>query len=186
MYGKTTNNTTESTRIQKTPARLTSHSRDYPIKSEGRLSTKLDPEALMPLDPRHIEALLTAAHTAAGLAYAPYSHIHVGAALLCDDGTIVQGANMENRSYGLTVCAERTALFRALLEGRRAFTALAIYSPDVPTLLTPCGACRQVLSEFLPPETPIVCHDPEGEPRIFTLGELYPHDSLRHLNPQAP
>lgn len=92
-------------------------------------------------------ALIAAARDARASAYAPYSHFSVGAALLCSDGTIVIGCNVENASYGLSMCAERTAVFSAVAGGRRSFEAIAVAGP--PGKATPpCGACRQVLVEF--------------------------------------
>ena len=82
-------------------------------------------------------------------AYSPYSKVRVGAALLSEDGRVFTGCNVENASYGLTCCAERTALVKAVSEGARAFRAIAI-ATDRPRALMPCGACRQMLSEFAP------------------------------------
>ncbi len=95
------------------------------------------------------EELLSRAREAAALAYVPYSRFPVGAALVTGDGTIVTGANVENASYGLTVCAERNAVFAAVLAGHREITALAVAAPRA-IRASPCGACRQVLNEFLP------------------------------------
>ncbi len=85
--------------------------------------------------------LLKMAYAAAENAYAPYSNLHVGAALLCKDGTVFVGCNVENASYGVSCCAERTALFSAIAAGKRDFSAVACTH-------TPCGICRQALSEF--------------------------------------
>ena len=90
--------------------------------------------------------LLEKAREAMEAAYVPYSHFQVGACLLCDDGRMFSGCNVENASYGLTNCAERTAIFKAVSEGARVFTTIAIASKTMPPW--PCGACRQVLSEF--------------------------------------
>jgi len=92
--------------------------------------------------------LLALAVRARRAAYAPYSRFTVGAALLAADGRVFTGCNIENASYGLTVCAERVALAKAVSEGVRSFSALAIAGPK--TSITPCGACRQVLAEFAP------------------------------------
>jgi cytidine deaminase len=128
-----------------------------------------------------LDALFRAAWAAAEAAYAPYSHFRVGAALLAADGTVYTGCNVENRSFGLTVCAERTALFKAVSEGRREFLALAIAAPDSPAAVGPCGACRQVLSEFMPPEAPVRFAG-SGPDRVDTsLGTLMPYDSLHDL-----
>ncbi len=93
------------------------------------------------------EKLIEIAQEARTRAYVPYSKFKVGAALLTKEGKVFSGCNVENASYGLTCCAERTAIFKAVSEGYRNFAAIAIIA-DVPTLCSPCGACRQVLSEF--------------------------------------
>ena len=92
-------------------------------------------------------ALLDAARAARAHAYAPYSAYAVGAALRCDDGTIVSGCNVENASYGISMCAERAAIFAAISGGHRRFAAIAIAGPHGETT-APCGACRQALAEF--------------------------------------
>ena len=93
------------------------------------------------------EKLIEIAKEAREKAYVPYSKFKVGAALLTKEGNVFSGCNVENASYGLTCCAERTAIFKAVSEGQRNFTALAVVA-DVPTLCSPCGACRQVIAEF--------------------------------------
>lgn len=93
------------------------------------------------------EKLIEMAKEAREKAYVPYSKFKVGAALLTKDGQMFTGCNVENASYGLTCCAERTAIFKAVSEGQRDFAAIAVVA-DVPTLCSPCGACRQVMSEF--------------------------------------
>lgn len=96
-----------------------------------------------------VNRLLSAAIAARGRAYAPYSKFLVGAALLCPDGEIFSGCNVENISYGLTICAERTAAATAISQGHQKFTALAVVTEtNLPT--SPCGACRQFLAEFSP------------------------------------
>ena len=111
-------------------------------------------------------------------AYAPYSKFHVGAALLCADGEIFTGANVENVSYGGTICAERVAITAAVTHGHRDFTAISIVgAPDgqAPTeSCLPCGFCRQFMSEFCSADFEIIVADGEGV-RVFTLGELLPH-----------
>lgn len=129
------------------------------------------------------ERLLEAAKSAAERAYAPYSGFRVGAALECEDGSITLGANVENRSYGLTCCAERSALFAAVAAGHRLFRSIAIYSPDSPAPLPPCGACRQVLSEFADSTFAVLCFGADGGMASLSLGALLPHDSLHDLRP---
>lgn len=99
------------------------------------------------MDNEILQDLLIQAKAAAEQAYAPYSGYRVGAAILTDDGTVFTGCNVENASYSLTICAERNAVFHAVSQGYRDFRAVAVYvDADVP--FPPCGACRQVLSEF--------------------------------------
>jgi cytidine deaminase len=124
--------------------------------------------------------LLERAHQAAETSYCPYSHFRVGAALLCKDGTVLTGTNVENRSYGLTNCAERSAVFSAVSAGKREFEAIAISTPDSAVAVAPCGACRQVLSEFVRADFPVAFAG--REQRVdTTLGQLYPFDSLQNL-----
>jgi len=125
--------------------------------------------------------LLTLARGAAKHSYSPYSKFPVGAALLCDDGTVVTGTNIENRSFGLTNCAERSAIFTALSMGKRSFTAIAVSCPEAEAAVSPCGGCRQVLSEFCPPAMPVYFAGRDGVPRATTIGELIPMDSLHSL-----
>lgn len=96
------------------------------------------------------EKLIDAAIDAMNYSYSPYSHYKVGAAVLTDDGKTFFGTNIENSSYGLTVCAERTAVFKAVSEGCRDISAIAVVSQDDSDYACPCGACRQVLVEFNP------------------------------------
>ena len=118
--------------------------------------------------------LIQKAKEATEQAYAPYSGFHVGAALLCKDGTIFTGCNIENSAYGPTNCAERTAIFKAVSEGFREFEAIAIIS-DSKQPTAPCGVCRQVMAEFCDPETfRIVLMNGDGEIRDYLLKELLP------------
>ena len=100
------------------------------------------------------QGLAAAARAAAAASYSPYSRFRVGAALLCEDGSIVTGANVENRSYGLTLCAERAAVASAVSGGRRSFLAVAVFTPDSAEAVAPCGACRQVLERVRRPADP--------------------------------
>lgn len=108
--------------------------------------------------------------------YSPYSHFSVGAALLCSDGEVYTGCNIENRAYGPTNCAERTAFFKAVSEGKREFAAIAIAGGEEELMWCyPCGVCRQVMAEFCDPDGfVIVCGISEQEYRTYTLGELLP------------
>ena len=120
------------------------------------------------------DLLLAAARKAARMAYAPYSRFPVGAALEIEDGRIVTGCNIENASYGLTICAERVALGAALAQGFRRFKRLAIVAPRSPYPPSPCGACRQVLAEFVPPGFPIAMQGRTPAVTIRTFGSLWP------------
>ena len=102
--------------------------------------------------------------------YSPYSHFKVGAAIACSDGAIFTGTNIENVSYGLTICAERSAIFAAVSNGHKSFTDLAIASSSGKPAF-PCGACRQVLAEFSPN---IVIHL-ENSNKLYTLTDLLPN-----------
>ena len=94
------------------------------------------------------EQLLVLAEEAMAQAYAPYSGCKVGAALLCADGTVYQGCNIENAAFGPTNCAERTAFFKAVYDGKREFSAIAVVGGDNSGPFPPCGVCRQVMAEF--------------------------------------
>ena len=129
----------------------------------------------------NMDDLFAEARKAADFAYAPYSKFMVGAALLAGDGTVFTGCNVENRSFGLTVCAERNAVFKAVSCGQKSFKALAISTPDSEIPVGPCGACRQVLSEFMPPSSPVLFGGSGKEKTETTIGALYPFDSLHDL-----
>lgn len=107
-------------------------------------------------------------------AYAKYSNFHVGAALITDKGKTFLGANIENSSYGLTICAERTAAFQAIIEGERNFQAIAI-SGDTEEFLPPCGACRQVLADLCGKDLDVILTNTKGEIKTFKLSELLPY-----------
>ncbi len=127
------------------------------------------------------EELISKARDAARFSYSPYSRFPVGAALLCADGSVVTGTNVENRSFGLSNCAERSALFAAVSQGHTSFRAVGVCCPSADAPVSPCGACRQALSEFCPPETPVYYAGKEGKYVTATVGELIPQDSLHGL-----
>ena len=128
----------------------------------------------MTLDKTIQRKLVAAAREAAANAYCPYSGYPVGAALLARDGRIYTGCNVENVSYGLGNCAERTALFKAVSAGCRDFAAVAVAGGSQ-RAAAPCGACRQVLAEFCAPETPVlIARLTGGRVAATTLGELLP------------
>lgn len=137
-----------------------------------------------PIHPANLEeawqTLLLEASSARQRAYAPYSRFLVGAALRGASGRVYTGANVENASSGLTVCAERVAVWKAVSEGERHFQALALVTE---TGATPCGACRQVLSEF-ESDLPILVADTEGHAWLTSLKELLP-DAFPRVNYRA-
>ena len=123
---------------------------------------------------KELQHMLDMAYEAMAHAYAPYSGFQVGACLKAASGRYYLGCNIENAAYSPTNCAERTAVFKAVYEGERSFDAIAIVcSGNSPAF--PCGVCRQVLSEFCGPETPVLCANAHRESVLCTLGELLPH-----------
>jgi cytidine deaminase len=106
-------------------------------------------------------------------AHAPYSDFHVGASILYDDGSIITGCNVENASFGATICAERTALAAGVAQGKPAISAICVTN-KTDTMITPCGICRQVIWEFSQ-TVPVICSNQNGEHKILTIGELLPH-----------
>lgn len=130
------------------------------------------------MDTQQARKLVEAARNAARSAYAPYSDYAVGAAVLTDSGEIVTGCNVENSSYGLSICAERSAVFaardRGLLDPAGApLRAVAVHSPGA-IMPWPCGACRQVLREFGSPDLPVLVDGADGT-EASTVGELLPN-----------
>ena len=124
------------------------------------------------LPPDEIDDLLRVAHAAAQLAHSPYSNVRVGAALLSADGEVFTGCNVENASYGLTLCAERVAVTKAVSSGVTDFRVIAI-ATSLKDPLMPCGACRQVLYEFAP-DLHLITQGMEGPRAEAGLGELLP------------
>jgi cytidine deaminase len=126
------------------------------------------------------DLLVQAARWAARNAYCAYSHYPVGAAVLMEDGQIYAGCNVENASYGLTLCAERVAIAKAISHGNRSFAALAVAGGTPKKLATPCGACRQVMAEFMIPEIPVfIAPLKSGKPTATTVGALLPHTFVK-------
>ena len=125
-----------------------------------------------------VSMLVKKANEAREKSYCPYSGFAVGAALLCSDGTIYTGANIENASYTPTICAERVAFFQAVHAGHREFTAIAIVGgakgKEIDSLCTPCGVCRQVMSEFCKGDFKIILSDGKTD-SVFTLDDMLPH-----------
>lgn len=120
--------------------------------------------------------LLEKAYEAMQLSYSPYSGFKVGAALLCKSGKIYTGCNIENASYSPTNCAERTAFFKAVSEGEKEFSAIAIIggkNGEVTDYCYPCGVCRQVMAEFCDADFEIICASPDGI-KSYKLSELLP------------
>ena len=129
--------------------------------------------------------LVAAATSARELAFAPFSKFRVGAALRAADGTVVAGCNVESASYGLTMCAERVAIFKGVSEGLTRFTAVAVVT-DVAELTPPCGACRQLLWEFAPDAT-VTLANTAGRSETFTVRELLPRGfDASQLAPVTP
>lgn len=119
--------------------------------------------------------LIEKAMQAREMSYSPYSHFKVGAALLCKNGKIYTGCNIENSAYGPSNCAERTAIFKAVSEGKRDFEAIAIVGGvNKLEMCYPCGVCRQVIAEFCEPEFEIVCGTAPEEYEVHTLDTLLP------------
>jgi cytidine deaminase len=127
------------------------------------------------------ESLIPQAWAAREMAYAPYSKFHVGAVLVAKDGRIFTGCNVENLSYGLTMCAERVAIGSAVVAGVKEIVA-AVVVADTQSPISPCGACRQVLAEFGDPKILLVC---KGSREEFQLSELLPRASTGILDRPA-
>ena len=107
-------------------------------------------------------------------AYVPYSHFPIGAVLVTDEGKIYTGVNIENASFGLTNCGERTAIFKAVSEGARDFKELIIYG-QTEKPISPCGACRQVMAEFFEPDLPVTLVSKDKSTVVMTVKELLPY-----------
>ncbi len=121
---------------------------------------------------REDEALILAAKQARENAYAPFSNFRVGAALRASSGRIFNGCNVENATFGLTICAERVAIFKAISEGERGFDAIAVVT-DSDILTPPCGACRQLIWEFCG-DVPVIITNLKGKREVIAMRELFP------------
>ena len=120
------------------------------------------------------EVIKAAAITMLERAYVPYSHFPVGAVLVTKDGSTYTGVNIENASYSLTNCGERTAIFKAVSEGAREFQELIIYG-QTEKPISPCGACRQVMAEFFEPDLPVTLVSKDKSTVVMTVKELLPY-----------
>src|SRR6478672_11855263 len=118
------------------------------------------------------DALIASARTAREHAHAPYSNFRVGAAVRAKSGKIFTGCNVENATYGLTVCAERVAIFKAISEGERGFDAIAVVA-DTDSLTAPCGACRQLIWEFCG-DVPVILANLKGKVETIAMRDLFP------------
>lgn len=119
------------------------------------------------------QTLIERAKMAREQAYVPYSKFPVGAAIAMKNGEVFSGCNIENASYGLANCAERTAIFKAVSEGKREIQAIAVVA-DTKGPVSPCGACRQVMAEFCSPNTEVVLINLNGDRQLTTVAELLP------------
>lgn len=122
---------------------------------------------------QNVEELINKATIMLERAYVPYSKFPVGAALLTKDGEMFSGCNIENASFGLTNCAERTAIFKAVSEGNKQFDYLVV-TGDTDGPISPCGACRQVMAEFCGPDMPVLLTNNKGNKQLTTVSELLP------------
>lgn len=132
------------------------------------------------------EQLIQLAKEAMARAYAPYSGFYVGAALLCADGTVYQGCNIENASFSPTVCAERSAFFKAVYDGHREFTAIAVCggkNGNITGTFPPCGVCRQVMREFCRDDFRVYLAGAGDTWEVHTLAQMLPHSfsSAEHM-----
>jgi len=121
-----------------------------------------------------LDKVIAAAKAAYHLAYAPYSNFHVGAAALTSNGNIVKGCNVENASYGLTVCAERNCISNSVINGEQEFEVIVVYT-EQDKLTPPCGACRQVIAEFFEQSAPVLSVNHKNERKAWTVEQLLPN-----------
>ena len=123
--------------------------------------------------PKYWIEQVEAAKEAYAKAYAPYSQFHVGAALLTESGKVLQGCNVENASYGLSVCAERNCIAHAVIQGERKIKSIVVYTKQK-KLTPPCGACRQVIAEFLDENAQVMSVNHQGKSQVWSVSELLP------------
>lgn len=123
--------------------------------------------------PKYLTELVDSAEKMLDAAYVPYSRFPVGAALRTKSGKVYEGCNIENASYGLSNCAERTALFKAVSEGEKEFEYMVV-TGDTKRPISPCGACRQVMAEFCPQDMPVLLTNTNGDTWFTTVEELLP------------
>lgn len=121
----------------------------------------------------HWPTLIAAAEQAASKAYAPYSNFHVGAAAVSKNGNVIKGCNVENASYGLTTCAERNCIAQAVVQGNSDLQALVVFTKQE-KLTPPCGACRQVIAEFMSEEKLVKSVNHKGDEKQWTVKQLLP------------
>ncbi|ODQ63182.1 cytidine deaminase [Nadsonia fulvescens var. elongata DSM 6958] len=134
-----------------------------------------------PLSIKEFNELKKFSLEARNYSYSPYSNFRVGCAVLVEDGSFVQGANVENASYGAGICAERVAITRALMENKNSFKAIGV-SSDLDTTCSPCGICRQFIREFSS-DVPVYMFTAQGDHELMTLTELLPNSfGPEHLN----
>jgi cytidine deaminase len=125
------------------------------------------------MDTKLRRELIRRAIEAKATSYSPYSQFRVGASIVTSDGSIFSGCNVENASYGLAICAERNAVFQAAFAGKRKIVAVAVTS-DEQGFITPCGACRQVISEFADAKTEIILVNASGKSKSISFGKIFP------------
>ncbi len=125
------------------------------------------------INKKNFADLCAAAKKAYQRAYAPYSQFHVGAAALTASGNIVTGCNVENASYGLTLCAERNCISHAVVKGEQKFSVIVIYT-EQEKLTPPCGACRQVIAEFFEPSASVIAVNHKNKQQVWTVAQLLP------------
>lgn len=164
-------------KLSRTPAAGRTSSPRSTTSRRPAAATGREAEKKRPIANARMRKLLAAALAVRQRAYAPYSKFQVGAAILCDDGRLYAGCNVENSSYGVCLCAERNAIGQAIARGATRITAAAVVAPGPNGRPTPpCGMCLQAFSEFASGELPILLTTPDGaQEELVTLGQLLPY-----------